>query len=96
MVGNPYLPEQFEDDLIRKSKPDFRRNPLIVGARHRETVTLGALPAKDRLAGIEVIARVAKTVNDGPTAAEPTDGRTSDTASAGSVDVSVVERPIVH
>jgi len=54
---------KFELDLLRVEKVDCGRNFRIVDALYNEAVTLGTLPLKNPLDGIEVDLRIAKVVN---------------------------------
>jgi len=53
----------FERDLIRREKPDLKRNLKIVEALFQEAVELGVFPLKDPLEGLEVDIRIAKVIN---------------------------------
>lgn len=55
--------EAFEKDLIRREKPDLKRNLKIVEALYQEAVELGVFPLKDPLEGLEVDIRIAKVIN---------------------------------
>jgi len=54
---------KFEIDFLRKEKADILRNFHIVEALYKEAVTLGIIPLKNALDGIEVDLRIAKVVN---------------------------------
>jgi transcriptional regulator with XRE-family HTH domain len=54
---------KFESDLLRKEKVDLVRNFQIMGALYKEAVTLGIIPLKNPLDGIEVDLKIAKVVN---------------------------------
>lgn len=53
----------FEEELIRREKPDLKRNLKIVEALFQEAVDLGVFPLKDPLEGLEVDIRIAKVIN---------------------------------
>lgn len=55
--------EKFELDFVRREKVDLVRNFNIVEALYKEAVTLGIIPFRDPLDGIEVDLRIAKVVN---------------------------------
>ena len=55
--------QEFELDFLRKEKADISRNFHIVEALYKEAVTLGIIPLKNALDGIEVDLRIAKVVN---------------------------------
>lgn len=48
---------------MKKEKADMMRNLRIVEALYKEAVTLGIIPIKNPLDGIEVDLRIAKVVN---------------------------------
>lgn len=54
---------KFELDFLRKEKVDIARNFHIVEALYKEAVTLGIIPLKNPLDGIEVDLKIAKVVN---------------------------------
>jgi len=54
---------KFELDFLRKEKVDRAKNFHIVEALYNEAVTLGILPLKNPLDGIEVDLKIAKVVN---------------------------------
>jgi transcriptional regulator with XRE-family HTH domain len=54
---------EFELDFLRREKVDRVRNFHIVEALYNEAVTLGILPLKNPLDGIEVDLKIAKVVN---------------------------------
>ena len=55
--------QEFELDFLKKEKVDIVRNFRIAEALYREAVTLGIIPLKDPLDGIEVDLRIARVVN---------------------------------
>jgi hypothetical protein len=63
MVTNSEKLRAFEDERIRIEKVDVERNFRIVDALYDEARTLGVLPPKDPLEGIEVKIRIARAVN---------------------------------
>ena len=54
---------KFELDFLREEKVDIVRNFHIVEALYKEAVTLGIIPLKNPLDGIEVDIKIAKVVN---------------------------------
>jgi transcriptional regulator with XRE-family HTH domain len=54
---------KFELEFLRKEKTDVVKNFHIVEALYKEAVTLGIIPLKNPLDGIEVDLRIAKVVN---------------------------------
>lgn len=53
----------FERELIRREKPDLKRNLKLVEALFQEAVNLGVFPPKDPLEGLEADIRIAKVIN---------------------------------
>jgi transcriptional regulator with XRE-family HTH domain len=54
---------KFELDFLREEKVDIVRNFHIVESLYKEALTLGIIPLKNPLDGIEVDLRIAKVVN---------------------------------
>jgi len=57
--------QKFEMELIKREKVDIKRNFHIVDALYQEAVTLGIIPLKNPLDGIEVDLKIAKVANSG-------------------------------
>lgn len=55
--------QKFEMDFLKKEKVDIVRNLHIAEALYREAVTLGIIPLKAPLDGIEVDLKIARVVN---------------------------------
>ena len=56
--------QKFELDFLKKDKGDIVRNFHIVEALYQEAVTLGVIPFKNPLDGIEVDLKIARAVNN--------------------------------
>jgi len=54
---------KFEIEFVRKERVNIEKNFRLVEALYREAVTLGVLPPKNPLDGIEVDLKIAKVVN---------------------------------
>jgi hypothetical protein len=54
---------KFEIEFVKKERLDIEKNFSLVGALYHEAVTLGVLPPKNPLDGIEVDLKIAKVVN---------------------------------
>ncbi len=54
---------KFEIDFLKKEKANIVRNIQIVEALYREAMSLGVIPLKNPLDGIEVEIKIAKVVN---------------------------------
>ena len=55
--------QEFELTFLRKDKTDIRRNFQIVEALYNEAVTLGVIPLKNPLDGLDVDLRIATVIN---------------------------------
>ena len=55
--------ENFEKELIRKSKPDYRENMRIFEAMYKHALFHKAIPLKNPLEGIEDKIKLAKIIN---------------------------------
>jgi hypothetical protein len=55
--------QQFEMEFLRKEKLDVARNFQIVEALYQEAVSLGIIPLKNPLDGLEVDIKIARAVN---------------------------------
>ena len=58
----------WRDERRRREAPDYFRNLLIFEALLGEARTLGVLPLKDRLEGLEKDIQLARKINAGGTA----------------------------
>jgi hypothetical protein len=54
---------KFEIEFVKKERVDIEKNFHLVEALYHEAVTLGVLPPKNPLDGIEVDLKIAKVVN---------------------------------
>ena len=63
MISNRAKLDQFEKDLVAKTKPDYRKNLAIVEALYKEYIKLHGKKAANPLEGIDVKIRLAKVVN---------------------------------
>jgi len=64
MIINCRKIRDFEKKLLKKEKINIKRNFMIVDALYKEAVTLGALPLKDPLEGIDIAIKIAWVVNN--------------------------------
>jgi transcriptional regulator with XRE-family HTH domain len=53
----------FESDFLKQGKVDLMKNFHIVDALYKEAVTLGVIPLKNPLEGIEVDLKIAQVIN---------------------------------
>lgn len=63
MIKNPGLLQKFEDEFTQQEKTDFLKNLRLVDAMYREAVSLGIIPLKDPLEGVEIDIKVAEVIN---------------------------------
>jgi len=63
MIKNRSVIDIFENSLVRLSVADFRRNLQIFEALYREACSLGVLPLKDPLEGIDSDIHLARIMN---------------------------------
>ena len=64
MIKDARLLAEFEENELRKEKPDYLNALRIFEAMWKEAMLLGVLPLKDPLEGIEVDIRIARILND--------------------------------
>jgi prephenate dehydratase len=55
--------QKFEIEMMRNEKVNIKRNFQIVEALHEEAISLGVIPLKNPLEGLEVDVRIAKVIN---------------------------------
>jgi hypothetical protein len=55
--------QQFEMEFLRRGKLDVVRNFQIEEALYQEAVSLGIIPLKNPLDGLEVDIKIARTIN---------------------------------
>lgn len=63
MIRNPHILTKFEDEQMRKEKLTYKEALTIFEAMWNEAVSLGVLPTKDPLKGIEHKIRLARILN---------------------------------
>lgn len=63
MIKNPGLLQKFEDEFTQQEKPDFLKNLRLMDTMYREAVSLGIIPLKDPLEGVEIDIKIAKVIN---------------------------------
>jgi len=62
LIKNPSKVEEFEQQIIKKRKPDFRKNLAIVEAMYQEARNMGVF-GRDPLDGLEVDLKIARIIN---------------------------------
>ncbi len=63
MIKNPEMLRRLEKEELRNQKSDYLQSLRIFEALWNEGVTLGVLPLKDPLEGIETDIRIARILN---------------------------------
>jgi len=63
MIRDAEALQRFEDDLARGEKTDFASNLRLLESLHRQAIRLGVFPRKNPMDGIEVVLRIATTLN---------------------------------
>lgn len=63
MIRRNYELQKFENEFIRKEKIDVMKNFQIVEDMYNEAVSLGVIPTKDKLEGLEIDIKIARVVN---------------------------------
>jgi len=63
LISNRAKLDQFEKDLVARTKPNYRKNLAIVEALYKEYLKLHGKKRADPLEGIEVKIRLAKVIN---------------------------------
>jgi len=63
MIKNRWAIDLFENSIVRPSSADYQRNLQIFEAFYREACSLGVLPLKDPLHGIDSDIHLARILN---------------------------------
>jgi hypothetical protein len=63
MIQNAHLIEALKKTQMKSSPPDYFRNLTVFEGLYREARTLGVLPTKDPLEGIDTDIRLAGILN---------------------------------
>jgi hypothetical protein len=63
MIRNPSIVRSFEHTLARQEPADYRRNLRIFEALYSEARSLGVIPLKNALDGIDADIRLAGVLN---------------------------------
>jgi hypothetical protein len=63
-IKDTRLLAEFEENELRKEKPDYANALRLFEAMWKEAMLLGVLPLKDPLEGIEVDIKIARILND--------------------------------
>ncbi|MCM8766559.1 MAG: hypothetical protein NC816_01520 [Candidatus Omnitrophica bacterium] len=63
MIKNRILIEEFEKELLRKQKTDYKRNFSILNQMYKQAVIVKIFPMKNPIEGLEKDLKIAKVVN---------------------------------
>lgn len=66
MIKNSSRLKEFEDNHIRRNKPDLLRNLRLLDSLYKEARALSAFPLQDPLSGLEIDIKIAKVINSVP------------------------------
>jgi hypothetical protein len=64
MIKDSKLVAEFEENELKKEKPDYRKALRLFEEMWKEAMLLGVIPLKDPLEGIEVDVKIARILND--------------------------------
>jgi hypothetical protein len=64
MIKDSKLLAEFEENELKKEKPDYAKALRLFEGMWKEARLLGAIPLKDPLEGIEVDIKIARILND--------------------------------
>jgi hypothetical protein len=56
--------EKFELELLRREKPDIESNYKILESLYQEAKSLGIIPLKNPLDGLEIDIKIARVLNN--------------------------------
>ncbi|MEQ8189132.1 MAG: hypothetical protein ABRQ39_14260 [Candidatus Eremiobacterota bacterium] len=63
MIKNQQLLERFEEDFLKKEQLTLKEKFLILDSLYKEAVSLGIIPLKNHLDGIDVDIKLAGVIN---------------------------------
>jgi hypothetical protein len=66
MIKNSSRLNEFEDNYIRRNRPDVLRNLRLLDSLYKEARALSVFPLQDPLSGLEIDIKIAKVVNSVP------------------------------
>jgi hypothetical protein len=66
MVKNSSRLKEFEDDYIRRNKPDMLSNLQLLDSLFEEAKALSVFPLQELLSGLEIDIKIAKVINSVP------------------------------
>jgi hypothetical protein len=66
MVKKTSRLKEFEDNSIRRNKPDVQHNLRLIDSLYKEARALSVFPLRDPLSGLEIDIKIAKVINSVP------------------------------
>lgn len=66
MVKNTSRLREFEDNYIRRDKPDLLRNLQLLDQLYKEAKALSVFPLQEPLEGLDIDIKIAKVINSVP------------------------------
>jgi hypothetical protein len=66
MIKNTSRLKEFEDNTIRRNRPDVRHNLRLIDSLYKEARALSVFPLRDPLSGLEIDIKIAKVINSVP------------------------------
>jgi hypothetical protein len=66
MVKNTSRLKEFENNYMRRDKPDLLRNLQLLDQLYKEAKALSVFPLQELLSGLEIDIKIAKVINSVP------------------------------
>ena len=66
MVKNSSRLREFEDDYIRRNKPNIERSLKLLDKLYKEAKALSVFPLEEPLSGLDIDIKIAKVINSVP------------------------------
>jgi len=66
MVKNTSRLREFENNYMRRDKPDLLRNLQLLDQLYKEAKTLSVFPLQEPLSGLDIDIKIAKVINSVP------------------------------
>jgi len=66
MVKNTSRLREFENNYMRRDKPDLLRNLQLLDQLYKEAKALSVFPLQELLSGLEIDIKIAKVINSVP------------------------------
>jgi hypothetical protein len=66
MVNNSSRLKEFEDDFVRRNKPDLMQNLRLLDHLYEEAKAFAVFPLQEPLSGLDIDIKIAKVINSVP------------------------------